>query len=200
MKKRHIFIISCLLFLAPLFSYSHAYPRIKGFYLGALIGVTWADYSDYSFPADEVPNKIIDVGAGPQYTFGYGFNPIAALELGAVYLRKPKFKNLHNSPTTARFKNNVVYLTMRLSYFLNQKLRLFAKAGVGYVVRDNVIDQGVLLVRGKAVVVPVYGVGLDYRVASHWELELAWLQAAPSSGNKLPASNILGVGAHYLFL
>lgn len=173
--------------------------NIRGFYLGVLVGATWVDYSQHIFPQNELPAQIRDAGVGPSYAVGYAINSMLAFEIGAIYPRKPKFISLHQSNTSARFKNNVTYLAPRLSYAISHACRIFMKVGVGYVVRDNVADQEVLLIDGAAVTRPVYGLGLTYQIRRHWELECAWMQAASSAQNSLPATNFFGIGANYLF-
>lgn len=197
MKKSYLFLFCLILIGCSLFA--NASERWRGFYLGVLIGASWIDYQNYPFPPTEIPTHINDTGIAPMYTFGFGLNQFVALEIGAIYPKKIRFLHLHFGPTSARFKNNVAYVAAKFSYLL-RKYRLFFKVGVGYVVRDTVIDQEVKIVNGAAVTRPVYGAGLDVRFKPHWELEFAWMQAAKSTSNLLPATNFFGIGVHYLFL
>ncbi len=201
MKRSYTFAV-CLFLCFSTVIYSNTQTPIKwqGFYLGALIGLSWVDYSHFSFTPAAAPTQIIDKGLAPSFQFGYGFNSYFALETGVIYIRKPIFKHLHHGSDNGRFKNNVVYLVAKLSLLIKKSYRIFTKLGVGYVVRDSIIDNGAVIINGSMITRPIYALGVDYRVAQHWELELMWMQAAKLSSKQLPASNYIGVGAHYLFL
>lgn len=170
-----------------------------GAYVGGLVGLTWIDYQHYRFPKGQEPTSIIDVGIGPQFHFGYSFNSIIALEIGAAYLRKPVFKHIAGSDNNGRFKNNVAYLVTKASKRIAANVRIFFKLGVGYVVRDEIINHDQEIVASGLFVRPVYSVGVTWRFRPNWEAEFSWLGAAPQSVNQLPAGNYLGLGVQYLF-
>lgn len=175
------------------------YSSWRGAYFGVIVGITWADYQHYRFVPGEKPERIVDLGVGPLFHLGYNINKNFSFELGAAYLRKTVFQNIAGSFNNGRFKNNVVYLTARGAKLFQHGIRCFVKLGIGYVVRDEIINNAVVIVESGMFVRPVYGVGLGWHFRRNWETEFSWLQTASMSRKQLPTSNHLGIGVNYLF-
>ncbi|OGT55066.1 MAG: hypothetical protein A3F17_08210 [Gammaproteobacteria bacterium RIFCSPHIGHO2_12_FULL_41_15] len=180
-------------FFLPLYGFSH-----HGFYVGGLMGFGSVDYSNYSFPTQRRSTLIKDAGFAPAIQMGYDFTRITALEFGAIYFRKVVFYHL-TPQNNARFKNNVAYLVSKINFLHHATMHFFVKGGLGYVVRNAVIVDCAAVVSGGGILRPIYGAGVHWQLATHWDLEMTWLQAAKQVTTQLPFSNFLGLGVHYDF-
>lgn len=170
----------------------------RGFYLGAMATYSWTHYGNqFLYPV--TTRLTIDQGPGSSFHFGYNFNLFSAGEIGAAYLHKTVFRDFNQTTQNARIKNNMVYIALKLSAPLPYLIRVFTKIGYGYVVRDRIIFDDIIILPGGEFFRPIVGFGLNWRPAMHWELELAWLQAAKLSQQHLPRSDFVGLGAQYLF-
>jgi len=178
-------------------------PTHKDFYLGLIAGWSFADYDSVTFLNGNTFGLIKETGVAPNIQIGYDFNRWTALELGLIYVHKPRFEdpNGTNGPRS-KIKSNVVYLVLKPRYVFDchsGQWYLFAKAGIGYVVTDQVLVNGTQALRGNMVPVPVYGAGIGYRPTFHWQVEATWLQTPANTTNQIPMINFVGVGAQYLF-
>jgi len=193
-----------LIFLS-LLSYSQTrfdYANWRGFYVGAQIGYSVTHYQNYQFIIPMTIHSVSDRGPGSSFHVGYNFNRYFAAEMGAAYLHKTIFHEYIRAPfgfDNARIKNNIVYFAAKFSIPLPDAIRIFAKLGGGYVVRDRIIYWEQLIMSGGEITRPVYGAGINWRPSPHWELELAWLRTAKLASQRLPPQDFLGIGAQYLF-
>jgi hypothetical protein len=192
-----------ILFVLPLVVFANNSKtswRWSGFYLGAQTGLSCVDYRNYPFPSTLSPQSIHIYGLGTAIQFGYIFNRHFSTEIAAIYFRKPTLKNMGGSSNSPRFKNNLVYWVLKSSVSFPYYVRFFIKTGVGYIVRGRVKVGQLTLIHGGEIIRPVYGCGINWCVAKHWDLEFSWVQAPGLTIKKLPPSNYIGIGAHYLFL
>lgn len=182
-------------------SISFAQSANQGFYLGLQGGYGTSDYGSIVLAPGVSAQSITDSAAAPAIQFGYDFNRYIASEIGIEYLPKIKFYNItSDTQPYEKIKNNVVYLAAKASLPLSAQWQLFAKGGIGYVVRDAVVVNGVTLLPGNEFACPVYGAGVGYTPFLHWRFETNWLQTPANHSERVPATNFVGIGVSYLFL
>ena len=68
-------------------------------------------------------------------------------------------------------------------------VRVYAKLGYGYIVRQGLVSGSTTVLTDREIFRPVYGAGFDFRIHKRWHGDVSWLQAAPQSKCKLPATN-----------
>lgn len=183
------------IFFLPVFALNH----VTSFYLGALVGWSSANYNQYLLILSKAPATITDTGYATAFQIGYRVNAKLAAEMCAIYFQRIVITNKYTRrKSDGRFRNNMVYLVGKLSFPPAQNLKFFIKGGLGYIARSSVSYRGITVTGGE-LVRPVYGAGMNWRMANHWDLELTFMQARELATKQLPTSNYLGLGAHYLF-
>lgn len=149
----------------------------KGFYLGLMGGYSFADYKNVTFLNGNTFGEIKENGVAPNIQAAYEFNRWVALELGIVYVHKPRFEQPNNTNgARSKIKSNIVYLVVKPRYVFNLESGqwyLFTKLGIGYVVTDRLNAGTSLAMRGDEYFRPVYGAGFGYRPTFHWQVEAA---------------------------
>lgn len=172
----------------------------RGLYLGFQVGYSTVNYSTHIFTHGVTASSVNDSGQAVHVFLGYNFNRYFATELGIIYFKKPIFKNVTGAThTRIKIKNNIVYLVGKLNIPVCERFHIYAKLGVGYVVRNGIKSNNQWVLKEGQLVRPVYGVGASYQVARRWIISAGWMQAAGDSGEQLPASNFYGLGVAYRF-
>ena len=197
------FLITFLsFFIAPVVEASGTH----GIYLGADVGYSDANYETVQLSYSYSFRSVDDTGVAPQFSLGYRFNKIAALELSVIYMSKIIFHGVGVHPERYdKLKHNLVYLAGKFLVPLYQGLGVYVKAGVGYVVRDRIMygtigaQHDIFLLKEGQFACPVYGLGVNYQVTDHWILDGTWMGAPQNKHEQLPNSNFFGIGAIYLF-
>lgn len=200
-RRKIVAILACLLFLCP-YSYAFAHTD-RGFVVGLDVGYGVVDYSGVTLTGGFQPTRIRDTGIAPKIAIGYEFNPYFGLGVSVIYFLKPVFEGLGETKITGKMKHNLVALWMKPSLPLFHQFSLYGQFGVGYIVRDSLkVRRGmsnINAIQGGEFGCWVYGLGVSYRVATHWLLDLTWIQAPASLSRQIPAANYYGVGAAYKF-
>lgn len=177
-----------------------AWPAHRGFYLGAEFGHSSVDYKKSLWNSTDAAtiDSIKTSGFSEHITAGLIFSTYLAGELTVNYVEKPVVS--FNNHTSSKFRNNIVALMLRgsIPVLPSQRLLIMPKLGFGYVAREGLAaPDGKVLLKDNEYFRPVYSVGLDWRLTPHWDMTASWLQAAPHSSVKLPATNFIGAGFYY---
>lgn len=206
-----IIITTIIILLLPAISHaatkttkSTPFATRSGFYLGAEFGSSFVDYKKSQFNATEAANiqSIKSSGFSEHINAGFIFNKYFNGELMVNYVFKPTFyfKSGPDKTTKQHFRNNIIALLARANIPLfSPRWLLMSKLGFGYVARQGLIDptRKQKLLRDQEYFRPVYSLGIDWRISQHWDMTASWLQAAPLSSAKLPATQFVGAGFYY---
>lgn len=177
----------------------------RGFYIDADVGAGVVNYDHIPLVGSSQPTSIDGSGIAPRVVVGYDVYRYLSAEFGVIYFNRPKFYGVHTyAPTQHVYntKHNLVQLLLKASLPLGN-FDINARGGIGYIVRNTFNikynDGNIQALQSGSFIVPVFGVGADYRISPHWGLELVWLHAPPIGRSQIPSSNFYGLGAFYKF-
>jgi len=168
-------------------------------YFSVQTGWSYAHYTNASLSGGLMATKITTRGFAPKIALGYDFTSHIAAEFGVIYFHKIIFFGLPGAGSTPKVKNNVIYLVGKLTLPLWRKLGFYFKAGVGYVARGEIRINNIVILSQQNVVMPVYGFGLIYALASHWAFDASFMQVPSNGSVRLPVSTYAGVGVIFKF-
>lgn len=191
------YAISCCAFLFT--NLVMADSSYSGFYVGLQAGYSDAHYQDVTLLVGSQPSSVDSTGLAPLLMTGYDFDRYAAAEWGVLYMAKPILYGVGYDNGSTEFKNNLVYVAGKFSLPITMAWDLYAKLGLGYIVRDDFIVNGQTALYGGEFVRPVYGLGMTYHVTTHWSLEASWMQVPQNLSIQLPESDFFGIGFSYRF-
>lgn len=134
---------------------------------------------------------------------GYDFNQYFGVETGYIYLPTAEFRGKDGTPfaNMAEDINNYAFdLLGKISIPVTSGLKLYAKAGVGY------LHSGTALFNDDSTshVGPAFGVGAGYEVVPNLTINLSWMRYSGDgklngNGNYQPNPDAVLLGLSYKF-
>lgn len=174
-------------------------PIVYPFYFGAQFGYSSVNYTNADLLTGFAATSIKDSGTAIRVLLGYDYNDYLGAELSVIYAEKPIFNAINGSTLPFKIKNNVVSLVAKVGLPICPHFRVYAKGGVGYVVRNGITFGTVGILKEAEIFTPVYGVGAAFNFHKHWDLTASWMQAAAQSSDQLPTTNFFGIGGDFRF-
>lgn len=178
-------------------SVHQAHITTPGFYLGVQGGVSFVGYTTNVSPGFTA-NSVSTAGGAARVYGGFDITRYFGTEIGVTFFYHPHFIDINGS-TSAKIKNNIIFLVAKGLYPFNNRLAAYASLGVGYVARSGIIVNNVHALSDQEIIRPVYGLGIAYLLWTRWSADLTWLQAAKRNRDHLPFSNFVGLGIRYKF-
>lgn len=172
---------------------------VHNFYIGLQAGYSWVPYSNDDLTPGFTATSIKNSGLSPRLFLGYNVTRDWALELNVIYFKKPHFHGLAGAGGVQKIKNNIVALMVRYNWHFCPRWEAYAMAGLGYVVRDGIYIRPTQVLSEGEIFRPAYGLGVNYRLTTRWDVAATWVQVPSSSSRNLPTSNYIGIGASYRF-
>lgn len=179
---------------------------LRNFFFGVQIGYANAEYTASLLSAGAMPTSIKKDHIAARVYLGYDFNQYLAGELTALYfLTRPEFSGIPTRKSPQKIKNNILAMMGKFTWPVHDKIKLYARGGIGYIVREGLttvggglVPQITFLPKGEFFT-PIYGLGASYNIHSDWFIDFSWLQTPRASDKQLPQENFIGIGVYYAF-